>query len=111
MEGIIEKAVTNPQKCGKGVFTKAAIHKGHQVMNRKIPWGYVACAYAKTGTPGELGELIWEVKSEDRGPVRHRSERRALSGAQQVLDGILKAAGMGAVRKRNFVFVAKVWRY
>lgn len=107
----MEKAVIHPQKCGKGVLTKAAIQRGHRVTNEKIPWGYVAAAYAKTGTPGELGELIWEVKSEERGPIYHRIERRALSGAQAILDGILKAAGIGAGRKKNFIFQARVWRY
>lgn len=107
-EVCLEKAVNNPQKCSRGVFTKAAILKG---PGERKPWGFVAAAYAKTGTPGELGELLWEVKSEDRGPIHHRTERRALSGAQHVLDPILKAAGIGAMRRMNFIFQARVWRY
>lgn len=107
----MEKALIQPGRCGKGVFTPAAIKAGLAVCQTKVPWGYSAAAHAKTGTPGEPGDLLWQISSADHGPIYSTGETWALSAALRALNRLMRTAGITHSKKKHYVYVGRVWLY
>lgn len=108
----MEKAVVQPNKCGKGIFTPAAIKAGLAVCWTKVPWGYFVAAYTKGAIPGEpTGEPLWQISSAEEGPIYATAEPSVLSGALRALNRRMRQAGITHARKRQFLYVGKVWLY